>query len=273
MTGADLPGLGRHSPRLKALRHLDTPSGRIQAGRYLVEGVRVVGEALAAGHQLEWLLVAEGGAPAAEALARRARDLGVEVWSLDAQVLERLSPTRSSQGLLGVARLPSWSLRDTLGRDLVVVLEGVQDPGNVGTLVRTARAAGAGGAILVGGADPFSPRAVRSAAGTLFQFPVVRLQPERTPEVLAGLESGGHALVTAEAHGGQDLYASTLPPRLALVMGAEVQGIPSPYRDRARLRVSIPLAPGCESLNVAAAAAVLLFEFRRRSLAGCIAPP
>jgi len=212
--------------------------------------------------------VAEGAPPAAEDLARQARSQGVEVWSLDARVLERLSPTRTSQGLLGGARAPSWKLEDTLGRDLVVVLEGIQDPGNVGTLLRTARAAGAGGAILVGGADPYSPRSVRSAAGALFHLPVVRLAPDRAPEVLAALESSGHAVVTAEAHGGQDLYHSPLPQRMALVMGAEVQGVPGPYRGRAQACLSIPLASGCESLNVAAAAAVLLFEFRRRSLVG-----
>ncbi len=263
MSALSLPSLGRHNPRLKALRRLDTPAGRAQAGQYLVEGLRVVGEALAVGGQLEWLILADGAAQPVEALARRASEQGVEVCRLDAQALERLSPTRTSQGLLGVARLPSWTLPEILREDLVLVLEGLQDPGNVGTILRTARAAGAGGVVLVGGADPFCPRAVRSAAGTHFRLPLARLEPERTPEVLVALQAAGFALVTAEAHGGEDLYRSALPQRMALVLGAEVQGVPSPYRARAAATLSIPLAPGCESLNVAAAAAVILFECRR----------
>lgn len=262
----NLPILGKHSPRLKELRLLETPAGREQAGRYLLEGVRVVEEALEAGAPLELLLVAQGASPAAEALAGRAMERGAEVCQLEAATLERLAPARTSQGLLGVARLPARTLEETLRGDLVLVLEGIQDPGNVGTLLRTARAAGAGGAILLGGADAWNPRTVRSAAGAIFRLPLVRLGRSEGPAVMRALERTGHVAVAAEAHGGEDLYRAELPGRMALVLGAEVDGVSAPLQSSAALRLTIPLAAGSESLNVAAAGAVVLFELRRREI-------
>ena len=200
-----------------------------------------------------------GAPPAAEDLARQARSQGVEVWSLDARVLERLSPTRTSQGLLGGARAPSWTLEDTLGRDLVVVLEGIQDPGNVGTLLRTARAAGAGGAILVGGADPYSPRSVRSAAGALFHLPwsaqpdwALRCWPPWSPVVTRSLR--------------RSPWDRTLPQpcRSGWLWPRALRSRSSRPPRRAQACLSIP-RPFWVSRQRRAAAAVLLSEFRRRS--------
>lgn len=265
-TDGDFPILGRHSPRLKRLRELDTPSGRARSGLFLVEGPRVLAEALDAGVALEWLLVSRDASEEAWPVAHRAARLGVEVSLLDSALLERFSPTRTSQGLLGLARLPETDLDRALGGDLVLLLEGVQDPGNAGTLLRTARAAGAGGAVLLGGADPFNPRAVRAAAGATFRIPLMRLEPHQAPMLLHALEEKGFGVVCAEAHGGQDLYEAHLPARMALVLGAEVSGVSQSCRAAAVARLTIPLAGHCESLNVAAAAAVILFEGRRRLL-------
>lgn len=260
MTG--FPPLGRHNSRLKSLRSLDTPGGRAAAGLFLLEGVRVLEEALQAGLPLDLLLVSDRAPTPGVALAERAAGQGVEVRSLDADVLERLAPARTSQGLLAAARLPSWGPAEALRGDLVLVLEGVQDPGNVGSLLRTAWGAGAGGALLVGGADPFNARAVRAAAGAVFRLPVARVSD------LSDLERSGHALVTAEAHGGEDLFTAELPRRMALVLGAEVEGVSAGARGSARLRLTVPLAGGCESLNVGAAGALVLFEHRRRCRQG-----
>jgi len=264
--GSGFPVLGRHSPRLKRLRELDTPAGRSREGCFLLEGVRVLAEALQAGLVLQWLLVAQGASREAVDLAARAARTGVEVCLLDAEVLERLAPTRSSQGLLGVARIPGTDLQQVLRGNPVVLLEGIQDPGNTGTLLRTARAAGAGGAILVGGADPFNPRAVRAASGATFRLPLVRLDPQQAPMLLQALDQAGFDLACAEAHGGQDLYQASFPKRMALVLGGEVRGVSEACRRAAVARWTIPLEGDCESLNVAAAAAVILFEARRRRL-------
>jgi len=264
--GSVFPVLGRHSPRLKHLRELDTPAGRSRTGSFLLEGIRVLAEALEAGLDLEWLVVAQGASEEAFNLAGRAARAGADVCLLDAEVLERLAPTRTSQGLLGVAQMPRTELSDVLRGDLVVLLEGVQDPGNTGTLLRTARAAGAGGAILVGGADAFNPRAVRAAAGASFRLPLLRLGPEQAPMLLQALDHAGFELACAEAHGGQDLYQARFPERMALVLGGEVRGVSEACRRAAVARWTIPLADRCESLNVAAAAAVILFEARRRHL-------
>ncbi len=219
-----------------------------------------------AGLDLEWLVVAQGAPEEAFNLAGRAARAGAEVCLLDAEVIERLAPTRTSQGLLGVARMPSTDLQHVLQGNPVVILEGIQDPGNTGTLLRTARAAGAGGAVLVGGADPFNSRAVRAASGATFRLPLVRLNPEQAPMLLQALDQAGFGLACAEAHDGQDLYQAPFPTRMALVLGGEVRGVSEACRRAAVARWTIPLAGDCESLNVAAAAAVILFEARRRRL-------
>jgi len=179
---------------------------------------------LEAGLDLEWLVVAQGAPEEAFNLAGRAARAGAEVCLLDAEVIERLAPTRTSQGLLGVARMPSTDLQHVLQGNPVVILEGIQDPGNTGTLLRTARAAGAGGAVLVGGADPFNSRAVRAASGATFRLPLVRLNPEQAPMLLQALDQAGFGLACAEAHDGQDLYQAPFPTRMALVLGGEVRG-------------------------------------------------
>jgi TrmH family RNA methyltransferase len=263
VTAADLfPALGKHNPRLKEVRRLRSPQDRRQEGLFLAEGVRVLEEAAAAGHPLDLVLVsARLGPGRALDLARRLAGQGAEVRAVDPETLERLAPSESSQGLLALARSPAWQISSVVAGDLVLWLDGVADPGNAGTLIRTAWAAGAGGVLASRGVDPFSPKTVRASGGALFRLPVLGVEPGAAREALA---ASGHLLAAAEAAGGASLFQTPLPRRLALLLGGEARGVAPELSRVAALRLTIPMRPQCESLNVAVAGALVLYEHFRQ---------
>ncbi len=260
---AFFPVLGKHNELVKKLRSLTSAGERGRRGAFVVEGLRVVRELLDSALTLEALLCSSVASAEARALACEAEQQGIAVYEVEPDLLDRLASTRSSQGLLGLAHLPVYSWEDLLVSQRLLVLAGIQDPGNVGTLLRTARAFGFEGALCLGGADPFNAKAVRSAAGAAFVLPVLRFE-DAEDGALERLVQAGFSLVTAEAHQGELLSEVRFPERLALVMGAEVSGISASIGARALMRVTIPLGGQCESLNVAAAGAVLMYEIGRR---------
>ncbi|MGH7912745.1 MAG: TrmH family RNA methyltransferase [Candidatus Dormibacteraceae bacterium] len=208
----------------------------------------MIEEAVRQGAHLTLLAVAEG--LSFDALA----DVRVRLTSRSAAVV---GTTVTTQGIVAIAHEPRATVTTALGRARaagwpLVVLDAVQDPGNVGAICRTAAAAGAPAVVLLdGSADAFGAKAVRAAAGATFGLAVAR----GTWDDLRGCTGYG-----AVAHGGEALEACPLEACDLLCLGSEVHGL-----RRSDLRpLTIPMAPGVESLNVAAAAAVLLFEFRRR---------
>jgi TrmH family RNA methyltransferase len=239
------------SPDNEVVRRLRRLAHRRQPGLALLEGPRVVREAAACGVRLELLALREG--VELEVPAER-------VVTLSARAFASASQTVTPQGVLAIARRAEVSVAQALGAARgagwpLVVLDGVQDPGNVGAICRTAAAAGAPAlAVLDGGADAFGPKAVRASAGNVFRLRVARGGWAE----LDGVEGWG-----AVARGGVPLERAA-PERADFVaLGGEARGL-----GRRDLQpVSIPMADGVESLNVAAAAAVLLFEMRRRLIA------
>ena len=211
----------------------------------------MVAEAAAVGIELELLVLREGDECAVEA---------ARTVTLTRALFGAVSQTVTPQGVLAIARVRESSAGEALaasqtGHWPLVVLDRVQDPGNVGAICRTAAAAGAPAlALLEGCADPFSTKAMRASAGN-----VLRLMVAHTEwSALAGLDGYG-----AAAAGGAPLADTPVENAGMIVLGSEAHGL---SRDNLKL-VTVPLAPGVESLNVAAAAAVLLFEVRRRRAA------
>ena len=208
----------------------------------------MIREAVSCGLELEVLAKRDGVRFAAS--ARR-------VVTLDDRAFAAVSQTVTPQGVLAIARHPEASVAEALmvARSAgwpLVVLDGVQDPGNVGTICRSAAAAGAPSvAALDGSADPLGPKAVRASAGSVFRLVVAR----GSWAELAGVAGFG-----AAARGGEPYQAVDLTGKPLLAFGGEAHGL---RRNDLEL-VTIPMAPGVESMNVAAAAAVLLFEIRRR---------
>lgn len=249
--------------RLREVVALQDARARRRSGRFLLEGPKVIEEALE--RRPAWLellvhRVDDDGRPDPRAAAalEAARARGVERLAVVASTFDRLAGTESPQPLLAVARQGWAELEELLGprgeaapRGLVA-LAGVQDPGNVGTILRTARFFGLGVVLLPGAGDPWSPKVVRASAGALLEAP-----PARAPsveELLQRARAAGLEPVALDAHGGEDPRARPPPARALLLLGAEGPGLP---RVEARRLTLAPREPTAESLNVAVAFGVV----------------
>lgn len=227
----------------------------------LIEGPRYLQAALEAGVQVEGVLLAEAWEPppSLEPLLSQA---GVPRYGVAASVLAELAETQTPQGVLAVAAFREQSLADLpLDNDpLLLVLAGVGDPGNVGTLIRSAHAAGARAVLRTPGtAGIHSGKVVRSSAGSLFALPQVLLG-ESWAEFL---RQRGIRLIGADAHAPRLAYEMDLRGPLALILGNEAHGLPA---DLPLERVRLPMPGGAESLNVAVAGSILLYEAVRQRL-------
>jgi len=253
-------GLSKETQKL--VHRLRSPRSRAREGLFLVEGVRAAREFLTAAPRLEirFALVSPrlreiSGGPELEGLLH---ERGVRVDEGDDRELKTLSDTEQSQGLLLVMKEPVrvWPPGEGPDRPRLLLLDGIQDPGNVGTLVRLARAFGLNGVLaLEGTSDPWSPKAVRGAAGASAHIPVARIS---WAEARDWLSDRGVPVLVAEA-GGMDVRGFHTAPGWALVLGNEGAGVRPEIREGAQELLAIRMAEGVDSLNVAAAGAILLF--------------
>jgi TrmH family RNA methyltransferase len=246
--------------RRKALRALLSRKGREKAGRHLLEGPRLVAEALDWDVPLAEAYVARDCGEELAALAGRLREAGASVLEVDERELRAVSDVVTPQGVLAVAlrEMPPPLPRE----GLVVMLDAVQDPGNVGTLLRAADAFGAAAVLAARGtADVTSPKVLRAAMGSAFHLPVIRTGP--SGEIAAGLASAGFVVLAATLDGEDPLALESLPERALLVLGNEARGVHPAVLRCAHRRVTIPISGDAESLNVAMAGAILLSDLNR----------
>ena len=232
----------------------------------LLEGARSLVDALDAGVVPTLLFAVPGLAPADDAAADRARRAGAEVVEVSPRVLARLSDLGSTRALAALAPLPEATLRGLDGAGLVVLLDGLQDPSNVGAILRAAEAFGAGGVVLTPGtASPWAPKAFRASAGSALRVPVAR--NVLSTDVVAWARERGATMAGADAHDGEDPDALRGLPRLVLAIGSEGHGLSAPVVSALERRVRIPVAPRVESLNAAVAAGILLYALSPKTSA------
>ncbi len=253
---------------LTTIRDLHRRRARDRRGLALAEGVRLVEEALAARVPIRGAAVAPGleSTPRGSALKSALERAGVRVENVSDAVLETLADTEQPQGVVAVIEPREWRLEDIEpARDRpVLVLDAVQDPGNVGTILRTALGLGGAGVVaLKGTADLHNAKVLRGSMGALFQLPAVAAD---AADYLAWANSTGvETWVTAAD--GEPLSKRTGAHRprapIALVLGNEGAGVGAALSAAAHRRVAIPLGPGVESINVAVAAGILLYEVTR----------
>jgi len=255
----------RANPRVRRWQKLlRDPRARRAEGKALIEGPRLVGAYLDGGGRPETLILGEDSAADREiaALAKRA---GTETVLVSEAVFRALADAETPQGIAAEIALPAT--RPPLAESSCgVLLDGIQDAGNVGTVLRSAAAFGIRDVLLGPGcADPWSPKVLRAAAGAHF---LLRIGVSRDP--VADLERFGGIAACTVPRGGVPLAAADLTGRILWIFGAEGRGISRALASRARLRVTIPMPGGVESLNVAAAAAICFYE-RSRQLNTCAA--
>ncbi len=239
-------------------RRLHRASARRRSGLALYEGPRLVAEAARAG-VLDTVLVVHDAESAVRGAAEAAAQAGAEVLACAPHVVASAADSASQPGVVAIGRRPCGG--QIQGRTLVLIVDGVQDPGNLGALVRTGAAAGA---TLIartpGSADPFGPKALRAGAGGHFRVPVLAVTaPDDLPPPAAGA-----ALYTASADADLVYHDVDWTAPCGLIVGAETAGVSQVWRQASRAGVRVPMRRGVESLNTAAAAAVILFEAARQ---------
>jgi RNA methyltransferase, TrmH family len=254
---------------LTTIRDLQRRRGRERRGLALAEGVRLVEEAVSAGVDIQGAAVSPAleSTPRGKALKAALAQAGVSLLDVSDAELEGLADTTQPQGIVAVIAPRAWSLADVrMDRGAVaLVLDGVQDPGNVGTMLRTALGLGAAGVLaLAGTAELTNPKVVRGSMGALFRLPAVETSPD---DFIAWAGAGGIEIWATSADG-EPIGRAELGPRhlrapVALVVGNEGAGTSKRITAAARRQLAVPLAPGVESLNVAVAAGILLHEVSR----------
>ncbi|MGH9282455.1 MAG: TrmH family RNA methyltransferase, partial [Acidimicrobiales bacterium] len=260
------PALSYRHKKVQRLRQLaGRTSARSAERAFVVEGAKVLSEALSAGARVEAVYAAAGAPP--DLLARAAAS-GARIHDLAPGVLERVSGTATPQPLIAVVPAVDVPIDCLRAARLVVVCVDLRDPGNAGTVLRSAEAAGAGGVLFCNGSvDVYNPKTVRASAGSLFHVPVVT--GVETAVALWQLGEWGIRRLGAVASGGEDYTTVDLTGPTALVLGNEATGLPPGLAEAGGLdgAITIPMAGRSESLNVGMAAAVLCFEAARQRTA------
>jgi TrmH family RNA methyltransferase len=235
---------------------------------FLAEGVHLAQEALRCGAEVELAVYSERLTATDEGrtLQRDIERAGIPRARVEDRVLDSLQDAKAPQPVMLLvhrhSRAPGNGIDGTAEAPLVVAAVGIQDPGNLGGLLRTAEAAGATACcVTAGSADPFHPRAVRASAGAIFRLPV---HLERESSLVERLRDHGLRLIAADARGGVAYDRCDLTGSVALLLGAEGPGLPAELRAAVDRTVHVPMHAAVDSLSVGAAAAVLLFEAARQ---------
>ncbi|MFL6163673.1 MAG: TrmH family RNA methyltransferase [Jatrophihabitantaceae bacterium] len=256
------------NPVVKRVRLLADRKHRRRQQAYVVEGLQPVWRAVSAGRQLEAVIVAPEllTNPAALEMVEELAAAGVPVTRVSADIFRRLSDRDGPAGLAAIVRGGLGDLDELVVTDdsVFVVLHEPRNPGNIGTIIRTADAAGATGVILLGHtADPLSAAAIKASMGSLFGLPVVAVA--EPAELLDWVGANGVRLVAMSGGGTAELWSAEFGRPLAILLGNEGAGLPDTMLAAAQQSVRIPMGGTAESLNVAAAAAVVLYELKRRT--------
>ncbi|GGH34875.1 TrmH family RNA methyltransferase [Paenibacillus segetis] len=256
--------LSPQNARVKEWAGLLEKKNRDKHNKYLIEGIHLVQEALKAQTDIECVCYEiESGIPGELSGAAQAR-LDVEWIGVSSAVIAKCSDAKTPQPVFAILRKQAGSLVPLLQREnsLVVVLDGVQDPGNVGTIIRSADAVGADGVIVGAGcADIYGPKVLRSTMGSLFHLPVVH---GNLNEILPQAKQHGIALAGTSLQAAHNCYTYDFKGPVWLLLGSEAKGLSDEVRELMDDGLIIPMRGQAESLNVAMAASVLLFEAQRQ---------
>lgn len=261
----------RRNPRIVEARKLAQRKHRERQGRFLVEGVLLLELALTAGATPQEAFYCQGqlDEPQGPALLNALEQAGAELVGVSPEVMDSLAERQAAEGVLATFPLPEYRLDDLdlAHRSLVLVLDRLQDPGNLGTLIRTADAVGASAVVLIEPCvDPFDPKTVRSSMGSLFNLPVVRAENIR--KLFLYLSQRGLRAVAADAHQGVSWGEGLWHQGVALVLGNEARGLSPDVQPYIENWARLPVVGRAESLNVAVAGGVLMYTWLREQLRG-----
>jgi TrmH family RNA methyltransferase len=248
-----------HNPKLKLIRALaGRPKERREADAFLAEGVRLIEDAIAANWPFAFVLFSEETSNRGRKLVEQLSASGVEVEEAAPEVLRAVSETESSQGVVAVLKLTNLPI--PAPPNFLLIPDQVRDPGNLGTLIRTAAAAGVQAVLIPPETtDPFAPKAVRAGMGAHFRIPVASLGWDSIHAHLTGC-----TVFLADAEGQVPCWGADFRQPLVLIVGSEAEGASQHARELADVFINIPMPGKIESLNAGVAGAVLMFEVVRQ---------
>ncbi|MGE5380252.1 MAG: TrmH family RNA methyltransferase [Methylocystaceae bacterium] len=237
---------------IKKYKKLKMKKYREETGLFLAEGSRLVEEALKA-EAVQELLIGEGNSFTAA--------VGINIIQVSQRLLDSLSDTESSQGVIAVCRDKKYPKSEQLAVGPWVAVDSLADPGNLGTIIRTAWGTGMKGLILIGDCvDPYNSKVVRASMGGIFHVPIIYADASD----IKTWQAQGHQVIVAAAAAAHNYYDVNYPANLILVVGSEARGVSAPIESIANLSVKLPLAAGVDSINAAVCAGVLMYEIKRQ---------
>jgi RNA methyltransferase, TrmH family len=255
---------GRHNALVKDMRRAFSHAELTEAGDCAIEGIRIVEEAIRSGLRFHAVLFSESAEGQAQKLLPQI-GAQVETAILPDKLFASVVPSETPQGVAALVRYRQSSVADVLERVALgplLVVAGLQDPGNLGTILRSAEAFGAGGVLLgEGTVSPFNPKVVRGSAGSIFRLAVARA---KILEILPQLRAKAVRLVATSSHKGVALPQANLTGPIAVLIGGEGAGISRDLLAKADETVAIPHAAQVESLNAGVAASIVLYEIARQ---------
>ncbi|MCR4434878.1 MAG: RNA methyltransferase [Clostridiales bacterium] len=257
------------NPVIKELKSLNKRKSRGAENLFFVEGLRIVEEALEEGADIVRVLVSQEftGTAAGKALLKNIRSKSIKLFILANSLYREMSDTKNPQGVMAVIKSKPLSLEEIMVKNkFLVILDSIQDPGNMGTIIRTADAADAGGVIVSKGCvDIYNPKVLRSTMGSIFRVPVfLSADLEDTIKIV---KSKGIRVCAAHLNGDISHFQLDRSPKTAFIIGNEANGISDEVAALADILVKIPMPGGAESLNASVAAALLMYEAVRWRLA------
>lgn len=259
---------GRHNALVKQLRQAFARAERTDDGDCAIEGVRIVEEAIRSGLRFRALFFRDSSQ---ERSSRLLPQIGahVETLLLPDKLFDSVVSTETPQGVAALVRLKEFAIQDVLERTQlgpIIVLVGLQDPGNVGTILRSAEAFGSAGIVLSEGTvSPFNSKVIRASAGSVFRLPIVVFKPAgRLDELFGKLRAQNVRLVATSSHKGTPVDQANLTGPAAIFVGGEGSGLPRALTTKLDETVTIPHTPQVESLNAGVAGSIVLYEAARQ---------
>lgn len=261
---------GSQNPLIKEVRSLRNKSSRDEKGLYFIEGARFVEEAVKEYSKgtadIKYVVVSDSFA-GSNALTGSCEKSGLKLYEVPDTLFESISDTRNPQGILAVLGLHKMYIRDaSVPGGLIVILDGIRDPGNMGTIIRTADAAGCAGVIIPEGCvELYNPKVLRSTMGSVYHLPIWHCGSIQ--EAMSFCKENGFTLYASHLDGSANIYDVDLSGNTALIIGSEADGISTETLRNADMLVRIPMAGKAESLNASVAAGIMIFEaVRQRSV-------
>ncbi|EGS5728355.1 RNA methyltransferase [Clostridium perfringens] len=243
----------------KEIKKLKEKKHRIKSNKYLIEGLRFVEEAIKSKVSIDSIIFTESFKEKNPDLFLKINE-NIKLIQMNEALLKQLCSTENPQGIVGVINMQNKELKSG---ELVVLVDKVQDPGNMGTIIRTAHAAGAAGIVMTkGNVDIYNDKTLRSTMGSIFYIPIVE---DNSLDFVKSLKKEGYKLVVSSLQGKNNFFEENLQGKVMIAVGNEGNGVSDEVYDIADIKVKIPMPGEAESLNVAVATSIMIYEKIRQS--------